>query len=104
MSPKSSRKPGRGRQCCREGGREKPSENPHPSELFDFGCVLSKEIKESTNIVEERFLGVFSIFLVQCLLKNAHPGRHQQSEGQHGNAWEDEAAAVTKKNKEFSKS
>lgn len=29
---------------------------------------------------------MFPVLLVQCLLKNAHPGRHQQSECQHGNA------------------
>lgn len=58
----------------------------NPPELFDFGCVLDKETQQATNIVEEGFLGVFAVFLVQGLLENAHPGRHQQSEGQHGNA------------------
>lgn len=57
-----------------------------PPQLFDFGCVLNKEMTEPAHVVEERFLGVFPVFLVQSLLKNAHPGRHQQSERQHGNA------------------
>lgn len=41
---------------------------------------------EGTHVVEQGFLGVLPKFLVQCLLENAHPGRHQQGKGEGSNA------------------
>lgn len=48
---------------------------------------MSEQKKKITHIIEESLLGVFPILLVQHLLKNAHPRRHQQSKGQHANTW-----------------
>ena len=39
-------------------------------------------------VVEEGFLGVFPELLVEGLLEDAHPGRHEESEGQRSETCE----------------
>lgn len=50
------------------------------------GAGKAGKAGEGTHIVEQGLLGVLPKALVQRLLENPHPGRHQQGEGEGSNA------------------
>lgn len=79
--------------CWRAAGSQQA---PHCSILavWDPFCAQSRSGRDlgagrapGTHVVEQGLLGVLPKFLVQHLLENPHPGRHQQGKGEGSNTW-----------------
>lgn len=95
-----NRNPGSGNACC--GEKNKSMVGIQPKSLLGKQLDQSRLLTapswqcgvlfvpssgvEGTHVVEQSFLGVLPKFLVQGLLENAHPGRHQQGKGEGSNA------------------
>lgn len=67
-------------------GGGNPPKFPAGSTLGSFCAPPGAGKAVGTHVVEQSFLGVLPEFLVERLLENAHPGRHEQGEGEGSDA------------------